>query len=87
MEYSERTNSQGHDRYDRHDSFPDLVLGHAMNATAWSHGMEANRSFPTRGLFMTGSSSLFMEPGLVALGGQASPPSTAVNSSRMGQNS
>ncbi len=58
MEYSERTNSQGHDRYDRHDSFPDLVRGHAMNATAWSHGIEANRSFPTRGLFMTGSWSL-----------------------------
>ena len=58
MEYSERTNSQGHDRYDRHDSFPDLVRGHAMNANAWSHGIEANRSFPTRGLFMTGSWSL-----------------------------
>ena len=58
MEYSERTNSQGHDRYDRHDSFPDLVRGHAMNATAWSHGIEANRSFPIRGLFMTGSWSL-----------------------------
>ena len=58
MEYSERTNSQGHDRYDRHDSSPDLVGGHVMNATAWSHGIETNRSFPTLGLFMTGSWSL-----------------------------
>jgi len=55
MEYSERTNSQGHDRYDRHDSFPDLVRGHAMNATAWSRGVEANRSFSPSGWFMTGS--------------------------------